>query len=54
VVAGYENLGDLGVTAFKGKLNIRPAFQREFVYSDKKRNAVIHSVSKNYPLNGMF
>lgn len=32
------------------KLNIRPAYQREFVYSDRQRNAVIHTLSKNLPL----
>ena len=30
------------------KLTIRPAFQREFVYKDKQRDAVIETVRKGY------
>ena len=26
------------VTGYNGKLNIRPKYQREFIYDDKKRN----------------
>ena len=38
---GYKDSADNGVIAFGGKLNVRPAFQREFVYKEKERNAVI-------------
>lgn len=37
-----------------GKLNIRPAYQREFIYKDKQRNEVIHTVRKGFPLNTMY
>jgi hypothetical protein len=39
--ADYEDKGEAGVRGFGGELNIRPAFQREFVYKDDQRNAVI-------------
>jgi uncharacterized protein with ParB-like and HNH nuclease domain len=35
-------------------LNIRPKYQREFVYDDKKREAVVNSVRKDFPLNVMY
>lgn len=43
-----------GVKGYKGRLNIRPAFQREFVYKDKQRDAVINTVRKTFPLNVMY
>ena len=39
---------------YKGKLNIRPAFQREFVYSGKQRDEVINTVKQGFPLNVMY
>ena len=44
LVKDYRDKDDLGVTGFGGKLQIRPNYQREFVYSDVKRNAVIDTV----------
>lgn len=54
LVAGYENNNEDGVIGFGGKLNIRPAYQREFVYKEKQRDAVIDTVRKNFPLNTMY
>lgn len=51
---GYTDLADKGVTGFGGKLNIRPAYQREFVYKEKQRDAVIDTVRKGFPLNTMY
>ncbi len=51
---GYKDDGDGGVYGYGGKLTIRPAFQREFVYKDKQRDAVIETVRKNFPLNVMY
>lgn len=51
---GYKDSADNGVVAFGGKLNVRPAFQREFVYKEKERNAVIDTVTKGFPLNVMY
>lgn len=50
----YSDNGDGGVFGLDGKLTIRPAFQREFVYKDKQRDAVIETVRKGYPLNVMY
>ena len=54
LVDGYTDNDENGVTGFGGKLNIRPKYQREFVYKDKQRNAVIDTVTKEYPLNVMY
>ena len=54
VFNGYEDNAESGVVGFGGKLNIRPAFQREFVYKEKERNAVIDTVFKGFPLNVMY
>lgn len=43
-----------GVTAYGGKLDVRPAYQREFVYKDKQRDEVIRTVLKGFPLNVMY
>lgn len=54
IVNGYIDSAENGVVGFGGKLNIRPAFQREFVYKDKQRDAVIETVTKGFPLNVMY
>jgi hypothetical protein len=54
LTAGYTDNGDEGVRGFGGLLNIRPAFQREFVYEPKERNAVIDTLRRGYPLNTMY
>ena len=51
---GYtDNLED-GVFGYGGRLDIRPPYQREFIYKDAQRDAVIDTVSKNFPLNVMY
>ena len=42
------------VTGYDGKLDIRPAYQHEFVYKDKQRNAVIETIKKGFPLNVIY
>ena len=54
VVESYEDKDQDGVVGYCGKLDIRPAFQREFIYDDKQRNAVIDSILKGFPLNVMY
>lgn len=54
VVNGYVDSAENGVVGYGGKLNIRPAFQREFVYKEAQRNAVIETVIKGFPLNVMY
>ena len=54
VSEGYINNDEEGVVGFGGKLNIRPKYQREFVYKDKQRDAVMETVRKSFPLNVMY
>lgn len=54
VVNGYVDSAENGVVGYGGKLNIRPAFQREFIYKDKQRDEVINTVMKGFPLNVMY
>lgn len=54
LVDGYEDDGHDGVRGYRGALDIRPPYQREFIYKDKERNAVIDSILKSYPLNVMY
>ena len=51
---GYQDNNEDGVTGFDGKLDIRPPFQREFVYDEKERNAVLDTLQKGFPLNVMY
>lgn len=51
---GYTDNQESGVRSYDGKLDIRPPYQREFVYSEKQRNAVIDTLTKNFPLNVMY
>ena len=50
IVEDYEDAGEGGVTGYGGKLDIRPPFQREFIYNDKERNAVIDSIPERIPV----
>lgn len=54
LVEGYRDDGDGGVVGYGGRLDIRPPYQREFVYNDKQRNAVIDTITKGFPLNVMY
>ena len=54
LVDGYEDNGDDGVIGYGGLLDIRPPYQREFIYKDKQREAVIDTINKNFPLNVMY
>jgi len=54
VFNGYKDSGDDGVVAYGGKLNIRPAYQREYVYEQDRAEAVIHTAIQSFPLNVMY
>ena len=54
ITKGYVDHDEEGVFGYDGKLNIRPAYQREFVYPEKPRNEVINTVRKGFPLNVMY
>ena len=51
---GFEDNGDDGVIGFNGKLDIRPPYQREFIYGEVERKAVIDTILKGFPLNVMY
>lgn len=55
VVTGYkDNPNEGGVVGYNGRLDIRPKYQREFVYKEKQRNAVIETIKNGFPLNVMY
>ena len=54
LVEDYHDDGEGGVRGYGGKLDIRPPFQREFVYKDKQRDAVVETINKGFPLNVMY
>ncbi|HAO05023.1 MAG: DUF262 domain-containing protein [Chitinophagaceae bacterium] len=51
---GYQDNEENGVVGYGGKLDIRPPYQREFIYKDKQREAVIDTITKSFPLNVMY
>jgi len=53
-IAGFKDSAEEGVVAYDGKLDIRPKYQREFVYKEKQRNAVIETIKNSFPLNVMY
>ena len=57
LVNGYEEKGldgIEGIVAYDGKLDVRPPYQREYVYAPKERDEVIRTVKKGFPLNIMY
>ncbi len=54
VAEKYVDNAEEGVVGYNGKLNIRPKYQREFVYDEKKRNAVMDTIRNEFPLNVMY
>ena len=51
---GYKDNDEGGVVGYDSKLDIRPPYQREFIYKDKQRDAVIDTITKGFPLNVMY
>lgn len=54
LIDGYNDSGEGGVVGYNGILDIRPPYQREFVYKDKQREDVINSITKGFPLNSIY
>ena len=54
LVEGYSDDGEGGVVGYGGKLDIRPPYQREFVYKAAQRDAVIDTIQNGFPLNVMY
>ena len=51
---GYKDNQENGVIGYGGKLDIRPPYQREFIYKDRQRDAVINTITKEFPLNVIY
>jgi hypothetical protein len=51
---GYEDNAENGVVGYGSRLDIRPLYQREFIYKHKQRDAVIDTITKHFPLNVMY
>ena len=54
IACGYINNEEQGVRGYGGQLDIRPPYQREFIYNENEQQAVISTVLKGYPLNVMY
>ena len=54
VTDDYLNNDEEGVRGYHDRLDIRPPYQREFVYKDKQRDEVIRTVLNGHPLNVMY
>ena len=54
LVENYSDDGDGGVYGYNNQLTVRPSFQREFIYREEQRAAVIDSVMNGFPLNVMY
>ena len=54
ITKGYINNDEQGVRGYDGLLDIRPPYQREFIYNEKEQQAVIATVLNGYPLNVMY
>lgn len=54
LINGYENFDYEGVVGYGGLLDIRPKFQREFIYDLAQQRAVIRTILDGFPLNTMY
>ena len=54
ITQGYVNNDEQGVRGYGGRLDIRPPYQREFIYNEKEQQAVVTTVLRGYPLNVMY
>lgn len=54
ITRGYVNNDEQGVRGYGGRLDIRPPYQREFIYNEREQQAVITTVLHGYPLNVMY
>ena len=57
IIDGYKEKGKEGiegVIAYGGKLDVRPPYQREYIYPQKDRDEVIRTITKGFPINVMY
>lgn len=50
LIENYQNFKIDGVYAFNNKLEVRPPYQREFIYEPPQQVALIDSILHNYPI----
>lgn len=53
ITKGYINNDEQGIRGYNGLLDIRPPYQREFIYSEDEQQKVINTILNGYPLNIM-
>ncbi len=51
---GYIDNGEEGVYGMAERLNIRPIYQREFIYKGAQQIDVIKTIKNNFPLNVLY
>lgn len=51
---GFKDNDEEGVVGYGGRLDIRPKYQRNFVYNEEQERAVINTIRKGFPLNIMY
>lgn len=54
LVTNYKDNDEDGVTGYDDRLDIRPPYQREFVYNKDQQEAVINTIMNKLPLNVMY
>ena len=54
LVDGYKDNDEEGIVGYGGRLDIRPKYQRNFVYDREQEKAVIATIRKGFPLNVMY
>lgn len=54
LIEGYREDEHKGVTAYGGKLDVRPPYQREYIYKTQERDEVIRTILKKFPINVMY
>ncbi|MCY3626735.1 MAG: DUF262 domain-containing protein [Gammaproteobacteria bacterium] len=54
LVKDFYDDDENGARGYGGRLDIRPPYQRAFVYDQDQQDAVIDTVMKGYPLNVMY
>ena len=54
LVAGYTDNDEGGIIGFGGKLDVRPPYQRDFIYSPEQERKVINTIVRSFPLNVMY
>lgn len=54
LIKGYRDSDEEGVVGYKGMLDIRPKYQRNFVYTREDEKKVISTIRKGFPLNIMY